>query len=109
MSEVGNWSRRVCLSARRALQGQTPKSLRAYSFKIDTLTKKIHLRAHFDQTPSEDDLDDMIFVDGEIDADFIDYFETSTDIDIAPMGTTPAFLPGGIACLRDGEPGTCNC
>jgi hypothetical protein len=72
-------------------------------------TKKIHLRAHFEQTPSENDLEDIATVEGEIDGDFIDYFENDTDIDIAPMGTTPAFLPDGIAYLRDGEVGACTC
>ncbi|MEJ1976050.1 MAG: hypothetical protein WDN49_07980 [Acetobacteraceae bacterium] len=72
-------------------------------------SKKIHLRAHFDRTSSEDDLENILDVEAEIDADFIDYFENDTDIDIAPMGITPAFLPDGIAYLRDGGAGTCSC
>jgi hypothetical protein len=71
--------------------------------------KQLRLRAHFDRTPSEGDLEDIMTVDAYVDGDLLDVFEVSTDIDIAPMGTTPAFLPDGIAYLREGEAGVCTC
>ena len=39
--------RDICGSARRALDGQTPSTLRAYSFAIDHSIGLILLRAHF--------------------------------------------------------------
>jgi len=61
----------VCFSATRALRGQTPVGLRAYSFAIDLEIREILLRAHFDAPPSEDDLEDISVVETEIDADFL--------------------------------------
>jgi hypothetical protein len=46
MTEDEHWLRLVCGSARRALQGQTPATLRAYSFAIDRENKRFRLRAH---------------------------------------------------------------
>ena len=96
----------VCWFARRALQGQTPSTLRAYSFAVDGERRVILLRAHFAETPSEDDLSDISVVETEIDADFLDLLEGEIDVEIAPPGTACAFLSGGIVYLRDGEPGT---
>jgi hypothetical protein len=89
------------------LGGQTPASLRAYSFAIDKGRKIIRLRAHFAEPPSEDDLEDISIVETEIDADFLDEFVGETDVEVSPAGTPPSFLSGGIAYLREGEPGTC--
>jgi hypothetical protein len=89
------------------LRGQTPPSLRAYSFAIDRKNRLILLRAHFAAPPSEDDLDDISVAETEIDADFLDRFEWKTDVEISPIGTPLSFLSGGIVYLRDGEPGTC--
>ncbi|MBN9560051.1 MAG: hypothetical protein J0H14_04890 [Alphaproteobacteria bacterium] len=98
---------RVCLSAKRALSGQTPATLRAYSFAIDRDRKIVRLRAHFAESPSDDALDLISVVDTEIFSDFPDLFETETEIQVSPAGTPPSFLSGGIAYLREGEPGTC--
>ncbi len=97
----------VCFSARRALRGQTPASLRAYSFAVDETSKLILLRAHFAVAPSAADLADISVVDTEICADFLDRFETKTDVEVAPPATSLSLLDGGIAYLRAGEPGEC--
>jgi hypothetical protein len=107
MTENESLLHRVCVFAKRALGGQTPASLRAYSFTIDKGRKIIRLRAHFAEPPSEDDLEDISIVETEIDADFLDEFVGETDVEISPVGTPLSFLSGGIAYLRDGEPGTC--
>ena len=109
MTEVKYFLQLVCGSAKRALQGQTPATLRAYSFSIDSDNKRIFLRAHFAEIPSEDDLETISIVETEIDADFLDYFEGETDTEVVAPGTAPSFLPGGIAYLREGEPGTTCC
>jgi len=97
----------VCVFAKRALGGQTPTNLRAYSFAIDYKEGRILLRAHFANPPSEDDLEDISIVETEIDGDFLDRFVGETDVEIARPGQPLSFLSGGIAYLRDGEPGTC--
>ena len=98
--------RSVCGSAKRALGGQTPSTLRAYSFAIDHERKRILLRAHFGEEPSEDDLEAISIVETEIDADFLDHFEGETDTEVVAPGRSLSPLPGGIASLRKGEPGT---
>jgi hypothetical protein len=105
MTENERLVRLVCASARRALLGQTPATLRAYSFAIDHEQKQIRLRAHFAEEPSEDDLDAISIIETEIDADFLDHFEGDTDTEIAAPGIKLSFLSGGIAYLRSGEPG----
>ena len=95
----------LCFSAKRALQGQTPETLRAYSFEIDPEGKLIRLRAYFAQPPSEEDLEAISVVETEIDADFLDHFEGETDTEVVAPGKGLSFLPGGIAYLRQGEPG----
>ena len=98
--------RSLCFSAQRALEGQTPEMLRAYSFGIDPDNKLIRLRAHFAQPPSEDDLETISIIETEIDADFLDHFEAETEIEVAAPGAAMAFLSGGVAFLRPGEAGT---
>jgi len=63
------------------------------------------LRAHFGEGPSEDDLEDISVVETEIDADVLDHFEAETDTEAVAPGDSLSFLPGGIAYLREGEPG----
>ncbi len=98
--------KKVCFSAKRALEGQTPEALRAYSFEIDQGNKLIRLRAHFAQPPSEDDLETISIVETEIDADFLDHFEAETGVEVAAPGVPVSFLSGGVAFLRPGEVGT---
>jgi hypothetical protein len=107
MKENEDLFKDLCVFAKRALEGQTPKNLRAYSFAIDKHRKIILLRAHFAEPPSEDDMEDISVVETEIDADFVDEFVGETDVEVSPVGTPLSFLPGGIAYLREGEPGTC--
>jgi hypothetical protein len=95
----------VCFSAKRALRGQTPETLRAYSFGIDQMNGVILLRAHFAQTPSEDDMEAISVIETEIDADFLDDFEAETHTEVVPMGAPLSLLSGGIAYLREGEIG----
>ena len=62
------------------------------------------LRTHFYRPPSQQDLDDIGAVDAEIDADFLNEMATRTEIDIAPPGTAPQLLPGGVVFDRDATP-----
>lgn len=106
MTENQRLLRLVCDSAKRALYSQTPSTLRAYSFSIDYGAKRILLRAHFGESPSEDDLETISIVETEIDADFLDHFEGETGIEVVASGTPLSFLSGGVAYLRQGEAGT---
>jgi hypothetical protein len=63
MTEDERLLRLVCGSAKRALYGQTPATLRAYSFAIDHDNKRIRLRAHFGESPSDDDLEAISVVE----------------------------------------------
>ena len=109
MIENNRLSQLVCGSAKRALHGQAPKGLRAYSFAVDSVRKCILLRAHFAESPSGNDLEAISIIETEIDADFLDHFEGETSIKVVAPGTTPSFLPNGIAYLREGEPGMTCC
>lgn len=106
MTENERLLKLVCGSAKRALHSQTPRTLRAYSFAIDHEMKRILLRAHFAETPSEDDLEAISIVETEIDADFLDHFEGETDTEVAGPGRELSLLSGGAAYLRQGEAGT---
>jgi hypothetical protein len=75
MTEAERLLRLVCSSAKRALSGQTLATLRAYSFAVDYYRKRIHLRAHFAESPSDDDLEAVSIIETEIDADYFDQFE----------------------------------
>ena len=99
----------VCGSAKRALRGQTPAILRAYSFEIDNKNRKIFLRAHFAEKPSEDDLNLISIIETEIDADFLDHFDGETDIEVVAPNENLSFLSGGVAYLREGEVGETCC
>ena len=105
MTEKERLAKAICGSAKRALQGQTPTTLRAYSFSLDIPAKRIYLRAHFSEEPSEDDLEAISIIETEIDADFLDHFEGETDTEVVAPGRSLSFLPGGIAYLREGECG----
>lgn len=102
MPENERLLRLVCASAKRALHGQTPATLLAYSFAIDEDHKRILLRAHFGEQPSEDEMDTISIVEAEIDADFLGHFEGKTDIEVAAWGAALSLLPGGIAYRREG-------
>ena len=106
MTEDERLLRLVCGSAKRALRGQTPATLRACSFAVDNGNKRILLRAHFGENPTEDDLEAISIVETEIDADFLDNFEAETDTEVVVADAMPSFLPGGVAYLREGERGT---
>ena len=101
-----NLMKSICFSAKRALRGQTPKTLRGYSFDVDLAKSLVLLRVHFGDVPSEDDLEQIAVVETEIDADFLDDFEIQSDTEIVVPGEPLSFLAGGIAYLREGEPGT---
>jgi hypothetical protein len=90
----------VCFSVRRALQGQTLETLRAYTFEIDRARKLLRLRAHFAVAPSDDDLEAVSIVETEIDADFLDLFTAETDTEVVPPGKSLTPLSGGTAYLR---------
>ena len=106
MTETERLLKLVCGSAKRALHSQTPSTLRAYSFSINHGDKRILLRAHFGESPSEDDLEAISIVETEIDADFLDHFEAETETEVVAPKESLSFLPGGVAYLRNGEPGT---
>ena len=108
MRYLTDMSYSLCVSAKGALGGQTPASLRAYSFAINMAKREILLRAHFDSKPSEEDLDEISCAETEIMADFLYVVvETiTTDVEVAPVGQPLSFLPDGVAYLRAGEPGT---
>ncbi len=105
MTENERLLKLVCGSAKRALHSQTPCTLRACSFSIGHGAKRILLRAHFNESPSEDDLEAISVVETEINADFLDHFEGETDTEVVAPGESLSFLPGGIAYLREGEVG----
>jgi hypothetical protein len=97
MTEGERLLRLICGSAKRALNNQTPATLRAYSFAVDNDRKRILLRAHFAENPSDDDLEGISIIETEIDADILDHFERETDTEVVATGTTPSLLAGGIA------------
>ncbi|MXP63702.1 hypothetical protein E0493_10120 [Roseomonas sp. M0104] len=87
-------------SAQRALPGKMPASLHAYSVKVERPQKKLRLRAHFHEPPSEDDIEDLLAVETEIFADFFDDVRVETEIEVIAPGEKPNFLAEGVAYQR---------
>jgi hypothetical protein len=95
----------IVASAKRALRGQTPASLREYSFSYDPVSKKILLKAETERTPTEQELDDLQVAESEIHADFWDAAEVKTAIEIVPPGAALNPLPGGVIFRREDRRG----
>lgn len=100
MRSATSLEKRVLLSAMRALGGQTPTKLLAYSFCVDREHRIVKLRAHFSEPPSPEDIEDIQVADTEVGADFPDEFETSTEIKIVEQNETPELLDN-LVYLRD--------
>jgi hypothetical protein len=78
--------------------------MEAYSADVDTRRHLIKLRAHFYAAPSDEDLDELFCVEGEIHADYdADDTKIETEIEVMAPGAEPAFLPGGVAFRRGQE------
>lgn len=86
--------------AQRALRDQTPEALLAYSVDIDIPRHLLRLRAHFAAPPSENDLDDLDSIEGEIFADYVDDTFIETEIEIVAPGREMQPLPGGLAYVK---------
>lgn len=95
----------IVASAKRALPGQTPASLREYSFSYDPVSKKILLKAETERTPTEQELDDLQVAESEIHADFWDAAEVKTVIEIVPPGAALNPLPEGVIFRREDRRG----
>ena len=91
-------------SAQRALRDQTPESLLAYSVDVDIPRHLIQLRAHFAAPPSEDDLDDLNSIEGEIFGDYVDDAFIETEIEIVAPGREIQPLGGGLAYGKETSP-----
>jgi len=91
---------RIAASARRALQGQMPASLREYSFSFDRAAKHIMFKAEVEPALTEDDL---LAAESEVYADFADDTQVETSIEVVPADLPLRPLPGGVVFLRSGE------
>lgn len=88
-------------SARRALRGQTPASLREYSFSHDPASRKILLKVETARALTKEEIDDIQVAETEIHADFWDAREVETVIVVVPPGAPLNPLPGGVVFRRD--------
>jgi hypothetical protein len=91
---------RLHASAQRALRGQTPSRLVAYSVNVDPTRPVLHLKAHLSSAPTEDEVEMLQVVETEILADFEDEFEAQTEIEVVPAQSTPVLLRGGVVFRR---------
>jgi hypothetical protein len=91
---------RLQASAQRALRGQTPSHLVAYSVDVDPTWPVLYLKAHFSSTPTEDEIEVLQGGETEILADFEDDFETQTEVEVVPAHTKPVMLRGGVVFMR---------
>jgi len=94
---------RIAASARRALQGQMPASLREYSFSFDRAAKHIMFKAEVEPALTEDERDDLLAAESEVYADFADDTQVETSIEVVPADLPLRPLPGGVVFLRSGE------
>lgn len=96
---------RIAVFARRALLGQLPAPLRAYSFDFDETSKRITLRAEVDRELTEDEREDFAVAETEIYAACIFGDDTliKTVVEVVPLDQPLCPLPGGMAYLREGE------
>lgn len=102
-SSPDTWEEEIASSAQRALSGQTPPELLAYSFAVDREQQVIHLKAHFSQPPSEDAVENIEIAETEIFSDFPDHFDAETEMEVVPAGQEPVPLSGGFV-WRLGDP-----
>jgi len=91
---------RLHASAQRALRGQTPLHLIAYSVDVDPSRPVLYLKAQFSSTPTDDEVEMLQGVEAEILADFEDDFETQTEVEVVPAHTKPVMLRGAVVFTR---------
>lgn len=91
--------------ASRALCGQTPVPVRAYSFQHDIDAEILILKAEVDRELTEDEREDVAVVETEIWTDmFLDStISTETMVVLVPFGESLDPGKDGIVCLREGE------
>lgn len=91
--------------ASRALCGQTPAPVRAYSFQHDVDAEIFILKAEVDRELTEDEREDLAVVETEIWTDmFLDStISTETMVVLVPFGESLDPGKDGIVYLRDGE------
>lgn len=92
-------------SARRALLGQTPSPLRAYSFALNEDAKQVTFKAEVERELTEEERENLAVAETEVYADgiFGDATEIETVVEVVPLGRPLHPLPGGVAYLREGE------
>lgn len=91
---------RLHASAQRALRGQTPSRLVAYSVDVDPTRPLLHLKAHFSRAPTKDEVEMLQGIETEILADFEDEFEAQTEVEVVPAHSTAVLLRGGVVFRR---------
>jgi hypothetical protein len=72
VASFDNYLTLIPVSVQRALRGRTPANLRATSFAMDQAHRRLILRAHFEQTLTQADLDAIYCADAEVQADLPD-------------------------------------
>ena len=89
----------------RALHGNTPEPLRAYSFHLDLLEHTVTLKAEVDRPLTEDERETLLIVESEIVADVAPDDSILFRTTIAPTAPGQLLDPArdGIALLRESE------
>jgi len=90
-------------SVARALGGQTPATLAAVSYRVDESQKRLFLKAHFAENPSEADLENIMDVEGEVIADFPFDYKVDTEFELVSLTRKLHPLAGGF-CYEAGAP-----
>lgn len=89
-----------------ALIGNTPESLRAFSFACKEETKQIWLKAHFERGYTPEEYDAVMAVEAEMWAQFPDDlgYQIAMEFETVACGDPIHPLGDGLAYLRPGEP-----
>ena len=95
---------RAFRAARLFLLDQLPATLLALSLQVEPDQKYIRLRAHFDEAPSEADIEAIQITATEAVSQYFDW-NIEDDWELLARGQEPNMLPGGFAWRRgDPEP-----
>ena len=92
--------------ARYILAGEAPSTMLALSISADERDRWLRIRAHFDQSPTQEDIEAVQIAGTEIIAQWtLDDWRIAEDWEVLSPGQNPNALSGGIAWRRgDPEP-----
>ena len=86
--------------AAREFAHPMPTSLAACSVELDVEAKAVRLLAHFDTPPTDDEKDEVRYVDSQIQSVIPDNWYSDTEFEVVGTGSRPNILRDGLLYER---------